>query len=225
MIYIFSSCTEEFTTNVPERLSDDRIESGQNVYLIDRQGQRWDITHAVEKYGFRAENFQYGLGKNAIPSIDYPDMYLPGEPGYPLPDDRATVVAARIRSEARAYPLFIMKFHEIVNESFAGELVAVAYWPIVKLTAVYSREIDGKELTLSASGWTYNNTFVLFDRQTESLWYHLEGTDELTCVNGFYKDQTLDEYPSVSGRWNIWFTDNPDSKYLKYDPDKINDRD
>ena len=56
---------------------------------------------------------------------------------------------------------------------------------------MYSRELDGKELTLRASGWTYKNTFVLYDRQTESLWYHLEGTDGLTCINGFYQDRTL----------------------------------
>ena len=40
---------------------------------------------------------------------------------------------------------------------------------------MYSREIDGEILTLSAGGWTYGRTFVLFDYETESLWYHLQG--------------------------------------------------
>jgi hypothetical protein len=125
--YLFTSCSEELITSVSEKLPEDRIESGESLIIIDRKGERWDITHASEKYGFRAENFQYGLGKNAIPSIDYPDMFLPGEPGYPLVNDSFTIVAARIQSDARAYPLFIMKSHEIVNESFSGQLVAVAY--------------------------------------------------------------------------------------------------
>jgi len=36
---------------------------------------------------------------------------------------------------------------------------------------VYSREIDGKILTLAPSGWTYKRTFVLYDKETGTLWY------------------------------------------------------
>jgi hypothetical protein len=85
---------------------------------------------------------------------------------------------------------------------------------LVDLAAVYSREIDGKILTLSASGWTYDYTFVLFDYETESLWYHLKETDGLTCISGFYKDRRLDEFPSSKTRWNLWKQDNQNSKYL-----------
>lgn len=79
---------------------------------------------------------------------------------------------------------------------------------------MYSREIDGDVLTLSASGWTYGFTFVLFDYETESLWYHLEGTDGLTCISGFYKDRTLEEFPSTKSRWNLWIQRNPGTKFL-----------
>jgi len=80
---------------------------------------------------------------------------------------------------------------------------------------VYSREIDGNILTLSASGWTYNDTFVLYDYQTESLWYHLSGTDGLTCISGEYADRKLPELTSYFVRWNNWVNEHPDSKYLK----------
>jgi hypothetical protein len=83
------------------------------------------------------------------------------------------------------------------------------------LAAVYSREIDGKILTLSASGWTYRDTFVLYDYETESLWYHLEGSDGLTCISGFYADRRLKEFRSSFIRWNEWFAENLDTKYLK----------
>ncbi len=125
--YLLLSCSEVKITSAEEKLPEDRIEAGESLFIIDRTGERWDITHAAEKYGFRAENFQYGLGKNAIPSIDYPDMFQPGEPGYPLANDNFIIIAARIRSDTRAYPIFVMKSHEIVNESFSGQLVAVAY--------------------------------------------------------------------------------------------------
>ena len=81
---------------------------------------------------------------------------------------------------------------------------------------MYSREIDGQVLTLSASGWTYRNTFVLFDYETESLWYHLEGTDGLTCISGKFKDRVLPEFQSTFTRWNRWVAEHPDSKFLKY---------
>jgi hypothetical protein len=86
----------------------------------------------------------------------------------------------------------------------------------VGLTAVYSREIDDQLLTLSASGWTYQNTFVLFDYETESMWYHLSGTDGLTCISGTYADRVLEELPSTLTRWNIWVEQNPGSKFLDY---------
>jgi hypothetical protein len=81
---------------------------------------------------------------------------------------------------------------------------------------VYSREIDDQILTLSASGWTYENTFVLFDYETESMWYHLSGTDGLTCISGTYADRRLEEFPSTLTRWNIWVEQNPRSKFLDY---------
>ncbi len=81
---------------------------------------------------------------------------------------------------------------------------------------MYNREIDGKVLTLSASGWTYKNTFVLFDYETESLWYHLSGQEGLTCISGNYADRKLVELNSTSTRWFDWHNSNPQSKFLDY---------
>ncbi|UCG53045.1 MAG: DUF3179 domain-containing protein [Candidatus Latescibacterota bacterium] len=81
---------------------------------------------------------------------------------------------------------------------------------------MYSREIDGRVLTLSASGWTYRRTFVLYDFETESIWYHLEGTDGLTCISGVYADRKLGEIGSVMTRWNTWKADRPNTKYLEF---------
>ena len=84
------------------------------------------------------------------------------------------------------------------------------------MAAVYSREIANKVLTLSASGWTYRNTFVLYDYETETLWYHLEGQNGLVGISGFYADRHLAELPSTFTRWNRWKGDNPETKILQY---------
>jgi len=81
---------------------------------------------------------------------------------------------------------------------------------------VYSREIDGQILTLSASGWTYRYTFVLYDRETESLWYHLPGENGLTGISGFYADRRLPELESLVARWNQWKELHADTGVLKY---------
>jgi hypothetical protein len=80
---------------------------------------------------------------------------------------------------------------------------------------VYSREINRAVLTLSASGWTYAYTFVLFDYETESMWYHMPGETGLTCISGYYADQKLGEYNSVRTRWSDWINTHPNSKILK----------
>ena len=86
---------------------------------------------------------------------------------------------------------------------------------------MYSREIDGQVLTLSASGWTYDNTFVLYDKETETMWYHLPGTTGLTGINGFYADRRLEEFPSTHTRWNEWVAAHPNSGYLRPSKDSV----
>ena len=80
---------------------------------------------------------------------------------------------------------------------------------------MYTREIDGEILTLSASGWLYDQTFVLYDYETESVWYHLPGTDGLTGVGGFYAGRYLPEFESTLTRWKLWNESHPDSEFMK----------
>ncbi len=90
---------------------------------------------------------------------------------------------------------------------------------------MYSRELSNvatpdsgdNVLTLSASGWTYDFTFVLYDYETESLWYHLPGEDGLTCISGVHADRKLAEFQSTKTRWRTWKEQHPDTKFL--DPD------
>lgn len=79
---------------------------------------------------------------------------------------------------------------------------------------MYSREIDGQILTLSASGWTYNRLFVLFDYETESIWYDL-GDGGLTCVAGRYEGRKLPERVSAYESWARWTTSYPDTRVYR----------
>jgi hypothetical protein len=83
----------------------------------------------------------------------------------------------------------------------------------VNLAAVYSREIDGRVLTIAPSGWTYDNTFVLYDRETGSLWY--PDGDDLLGIQGVYFQRRLSRVPSRDTEWWKWEKEFPDSRILK----------
>ncbi len=84
---------------------------------------------------------------------------------------------------------------------------------MVDLATVYSRRIDGQVLTLVPSGWTYDNTFVLYDRETETLWYpYRKG---LMGIQGKYFKRWLDEIPSEDTVWEKWMKKHPNTKILK----------
>jgi len=89
----------------------------------------------------------------------------------------------------------------------------------VGLGVVYTRTIQDSVLTLSASGWTYNNVFVLYDYQTESLWYPMTDqvnfTTPLVCVSGFFADEKLAEIPSTKTIWQAWKSSQPNTKFMK----------
>jgi hypothetical protein len=78
---------------------------------------------------------------------------------------------------------------------------------------VYSREIDGESLTIVPSGWTYDNTFVLYDRETETLWYPYK--KGLKGIQGKYFNRWLPKISSQDTLWEKWQKKFPESHILK----------
>jgi hypothetical protein len=78
---------------------------------------------------------------------------------------------------------------------------------------VYSRKIDDQTLTIVPSGWTYKNTFVLYDRETETLWYPY--SKGLKGIQGTYFNRWLPQLDSDDTSWGKWYKKFPDSKILK----------
>jgi len=75
---------------------------------------------------------------------------------------------------------------------------------------VYSRQIDGRNLTLAPSGWTYNNTFVLYDKETGSLWYPNE--KGLMGIQGHYFNRFLPEIKSEDTNLGQWVEKHPQTR-------------
>ncbi|MBC8413723.1 MAG: DUF3179 domain-containing protein [Nitrospira sp.] len=78
---------------------------------------------------------------------------------------------------------------------------------------MYSREIDGQILTIAPSGWTYDNTFVLYDKESITLWY--PERKGLKGIQGKYFGRMLLKISSEDIPWGKWQKKFPESKILK----------
>lgn len=86
LVLLFMGCDEKFSTQTDQ---DDSkfVERDNRIFIIDDTKKEWDTTHAVKKYGMRPENFQFGLGPDAIIPILNPTFLSPGDPNYPADSD------------------------------------------------------------------------------------------------------------------------------------------
>ena len=127
---------------------------------------------------------------------------------YIQPGER--VIGLEINGDARAYPINILSTHEVVNDVAGGEAVAVTWCPLCYSALVFSRSVDGRELSFGVSGQLLENTLVMYDRQTESLWSQLYGG----AINGPLAGSSLKVFPSILTEWESWLAQHPDSRVL-----------
>ena len=111
----------------PPMVAVDSSADTNQIFIVDNSGKQWNITHAVNKYGFSAGEFQYGLGPNAIPPIIDPEMLTPGDPGYPSAENGLAVIGAAVNNDVRAYPISILRHREIVDDKIGGKYVAIGF--------------------------------------------------------------------------------------------------
>ncbi len=115
-----------------------------------------------------------GPPKDGIPSIDDPRFATVAESAGQLGDSEP-VISVQVNGEARAYPLAILMWHEIVNDEIAGVPVTVTYCPLCNSAIVFDRRIDGRILDFGTTGKLRNSDLVMYDRQTESWWQQFLG--------------------------------------------------
>ena len=82
------------------------------------------------------------------------------------------------------------------------------------MSVVYGREVNGEETSFGTTGYTYKNTFLLYDRKTESVWYPLN-KGEMNAITGKLKGHKLSfiEEPEIM-TLKEWRTRHPKTKVL-----------
>ncbi len=115
-----------------------------------------------------------GPPRDGIPSVDDPQFISPEEAEEWL-DDNEPVIALELNGDARAYPIQILTWHEIVNDTVGGIPVNVTFCPLCNSAIVFDRRIDGEVYEFGTSGLLRNSDLIMYDRTTETLWQQFTG--------------------------------------------------
>lgn len=115
------------------------------------------------------------IGKDRIPAIDRPKFVPVAEVLSMGLGQQEPVISLSISGDARAYPLRVLTWHEIVNDTVGGTPVAVTYCPLCNSAIVFDRRVDGRILSFGTTGKLRNSDLVMYDRETESWWQQYLG--------------------------------------------------
>lgn len=132
-----------------------------------------------------------GPPKDGIPAIDEP-KFISSEEADDWLDPREPVIVVQHQGHGRAYPLQILIYHEIVNDTFRGLPISVTFCPLCNASIVFDRRVGGKVLDFGTTGKLRKSDLVMYDRQTESWWQQFIGT----CIVGEYVKTELKQIPS-----------------------------
>jgi hypothetical protein len=144
------------------------------VYAEWPYSMEWPYTDFDKRIVELSEIQSGGPPKDGIPPIDEPRFDTAAEASRWV-DPREPVVVLTIAGETRAYPLQILTWHEIVNDSVGGVPVSVTFCPLCNATIVFDRRLDGRLLDFGTTGKLRKSDLVMYDRQTESWWQQFSG--------------------------------------------------
>jgi hypothetical protein len=124
-----------------------------------------------------------GPRRDGIPPLDRPRFVSIAAAARFLTEPEP-VIALSIGGRARAYPLQILLWHEIVNDTVAGTPVAVTYCPLCNTAIVYARRVGARLLSFGTTGDLRNSDLVMWDRQTQSWWQQYDGSAIVGALAG-----------------------------------------
>ena len=181
---------------------------------LDRNGFQRGLWHTdFSRYTIDfAEVFSGGVPRDGIPPLDTPRFEGVAQADAWL-DDVQPVVFFEHQGEAKAYPLAILTWHEIVNDTVGGAPVAITFCPLCNSAIAFDRRLAGTVFDFGVSGLLRNSDLIMWDRQTESWWQQLTGEGIVGRMAGYQ----LDLLPAAIIAWGDFKRLYPDSAVLSRD--------
>lgn len=149
--------------------------------------------------------------RDCIPSIDNP-KYVSADAASHVGDDDPVITLA-YKGDYWAFPTLILDRHEIVNDVFGDDPLAVTWCPLCGSAVGIERTIGGTVTTFGVSGVLYNSDLVLYDRKTETLWDQIEARG----IVGPLADEHLTFVPVSMSKWSKWRAKHPETLVLSAD--------
>lgn len=161
--------------------------AGSDVDLWRAEWPRTDFSRHSIAY---EEIFSGGPPRDGIPAIDHPAFATVSE----ITDLAASepVISFQVEAEARAYPLRILIWHEIVNDVIDGLSITVTWCPLCNSAVVFDRRVGSRTLNFGTTGKVRYSDLIMYDRQTESWWQQFVGE----CIVGSLIGTKLKMLPS-----------------------------
>lgn len=206
-IFVAQQTVSYSENDVIESADKSTILKQENVQSVN-SGQKiegFEITNGVKHIVPLDKIRSGGPPKDGIPSIDNPKFLKAADADFI--SDKDVVIGLEINGDARAYPLFILVWHEIVNDKVGNVPVAVTYCPLCFTNQVFERMIDGSEVEFGTSGKLYNSNLVMYDRLTETYWSQALGQ----AIKGELTGQKLNIIPFDVITWADWKKIHPET--------------
>ena len=124
-----------------------------------------------------------------------------------------------IAGDARTYPLRILIWHEIVNDTVGGTPVSITFCPLCNSGVVFDRRVAGEITTFGTTGKLRNSDLVMYDRATESWWQQFEGR----AIVGVRAGTELKRVPARLESYAEFVARHPDGKLLVPDGELLRD--
>ena len=153
-----------------------------------------------------------GPPKDGIPALDDPKFVSSGQANDWL-DEQEPVIVVVVGEKARAYPIQILMFHEIVNDTLNHKPLSITFCPLCNASIVFDRNLDGTVLDFGTTGRLRKSDLVMYDRQSESWWQQFTGTG----IIGQYAGVVLKRYPASIVAYRDFKTAYPDGEVLSQD--------
>jgi hypothetical protein len=170
----------------------------------------WDKTDfCIYRDGIFDEIISGGVGRDGIPPIDDPAFEtIKAASAWLQP--QSPVIMLTVDEQARAYPLAVLIWHEIVNDVIGETPVAITFCPLCNSAIVFDRRVAGQTLRFGVSGLLRNSDLIMWDDVTQSWWQQFSGEG----IVGTYTGTLLDILPSRVVSFGAFAAQYPAGKVL-----------
>ena len=137
----------------------------------------------LSKKSVPMSEFHVSLAKDAIPAIDRPE-FVTTEAAAAWLTPKEPVMIFVHEGIARAYPIQVLLFHELVNDQIGDLPILVSFCPLCNSGLIFDRRVDGATYDFGVAGLLRHSDMVMYDRQTDSLWQQVTGEAIVGSMTG-----------------------------------------